>query len=349
MKTLFCCLAAILLTATNAVAASSDPKPLFSSDDVIQLRIEAPFKELIKRAPDAKDPFPATLILGGAQAETHSITLLPRGRSRRNPEICGFPPLRIAFNEKPGDASLFDGQKRLKLVTHCRKTSSFQQKVLLEYTAYRLFNLMTPASLKVRLAEIEYYDSQKDKSVIERVGFLIEDTDDAAKRNGVKEIDVEDIAVSQLDPIAAGRFAVFQYMISNYDWSMHDAGTGDDCCHNAKLIGARTQPYANLTPVAYDFDHSGLVDTPYAAVPPMVPVRNVRMRHYRGVCTHNAAARQAAADVRGKENAVMGLIDQIPGLKNTTKSSTKQFLNRFFKDIEDDESVEKNLLSDCRS
>ena len=56
---------------------------------------------------------------------------MDRGITRRDSEICPFPPLRVVFTEKPPAMSLFKGQKSLKLVTHCRPAESFQQYLLL--------------------------------------------------------------------------------------------------------------------------------------------------------------------------------------------------------------------------
>ena len=84
------------------------------------------------------------------------INLQLRGITRRTSEICDFAPLRVDFTAAPPATSVFAGQRRLKLVTHCRNSASFQQYVLLEYAAYRLYNLLTPRSFRVRLANITY-------------------------------------------------------------------------------------------------------------------------------------------------------------------------------------------------
>jgi len=80
------------------------------------------------------------------------VTLSVRGITRRKKEICAFPPLRVEFPQKPGPDSIFKGQKRLKLVTHCQR--DYQQYLLLEYTAYRLYRALTPESFNVRLARL---------------------------------------------------------------------------------------------------------------------------------------------------------------------------------------------------
>ena len=79
---------------------------------------------------------------------------------------------------------------------------------------------------------------ESGRLITTRYGFFIEDADDVAKRNGQERLRAtERISPSQLDPAAAARFAVFQYMISNLDWAMTAAPAGQDCCHNSRLLG----------------------------------------------------------------------------------------------------------------
>ena len=111
------------------------------------------------------------------------VQLTPRGITRLRQETCDFPPLRVEFASPPPPASLFAGQRRLKLVTHCRPAAFFQQHVLLEYAAYRLNNLLTPASFRARLATIDYV-GEDGRPVVTRVGFFIEDRDDVGRRIG---------------------------------------------------------------------------------------------------------------------------------------------------------------------
>jgi len=60
------------------------------------------------------------------------------------------------------------------------------------------------------------------------------------KRNGQERLrGVRRISASQLDAAAAARYAVFEYMISNLDWAMTAGPAGADCCHNARLMGAK--------------------------------------------------------------------------------------------------------------
>ena len=252
------------------------------------------------------------------------------------------------MNDTPEKTSLFHKQKGLKLVTHCSVQQRYGQMVLQEYLAYKFYNEMTDHSLRVRLAEIEYFDTIRGKSIITRKAFFIEDTDDAAKRNGIKEIDIKDIQKAQLDPVAAGRLAVFHYLISNYDWSMHNSTKTALCCHNTKLIGSREEPLAGLIPVPYDFDHSGLVDSPYAALPPALRLRAITDRRYRGFCLHNNEAVQAIESMKPLQPVYKAMVANVPGLTNLTKSKINKFTKKFFADIKDPATAQKKLLDDCR-
>lgn len=330
------------------LSQAKDPHPLFADDEIINVTLTAPFKPLVRKAERSPDPYDATISVGGNINESAAIYLSARGNSRRTKDLCSFPPLRIEFIEKPEKNSYFKGQKRLKLVTHCKNSERFQQFYLLEYAAYRLYNLVTPVSLRVRQAKVDYIEAESGELVVSRYGFLIEDTDDAAKRNALKEIDAPDIALNQVDDTAAGQYAVFQYMISNFDWSLHEGPDGKDCCHNTKLVGAEKTSSTDLLPIPYDFDYSGLVDSPYAIPPESVSVRSVTRRRYRGFCIHNAEAIAAAAAMRGREAEFLAVFDDVAGLSERNRDKAKRFVGEFFEHIEDNEAVEKKLLRHCR-
>ena len=140
-------LALLAAAALPAVAAAQAPAtPLFASDGLLHLTIRGPVSA-IADGQRREVPRPATLSVAGG--ETLPVTLTPRGITRLSHDICQFPPLRVAFAGRPAAPSLFAGQNKLKLVTHCRNAESFQQHLLLEYAAYRMFNQLTPRSLRL--------------------------------------------------------------------------------------------------------------------------------------------------------------------------------------------------------
>ena len=50
--------------------------------------------------------------------------------------------------------------------------------------AYRIYNQITDYSFRIRPLDIDYHDSKRGKTDEDRFGFLIEDLDDVAERNG---------------------------------------------------------------------------------------------------------------------------------------------------------------------
>lgn len=339
-------LAIACLLAPSPAAAQGDAgavTPLFAEEDTLEITITGPVRRIVRQAPRSTDAYPARLETAG---ESHAIMLSARGKSRRKRENCRFPPLRIAFPERPGDTSLFHRQGRIKLVTHCRDRGASEQTMLREYAAYRLYNLVTPESLKVRLARISYIDD--GKLVARRLGFFIEDTDDAARRLGMKEIDIGDIPVNRLDQQDAARYSLFQYMIGNTDWSLVLSPIGDDCCHNSKLLGESADARSALTPVPYDFDNAGLVDAPYAAPNPQLRTTSVKVRVYRGFCRFNSLIETEAAHLRSLRGALEAEIASTPHAQPRTKSAMLRYLAGFFEDIGSREEIEKNLFRKCR-
>jgi hypothetical protein len=335
-----------ILSWANPVAAADGPKPLFAGDDVLSLTLAGPL-DTISRNNGAK-PVSAVLKVNGAAPETLPVSLSARGITRRREEICSFPPLRVEFTQKPGPSSIFKGQKRLKLVTHCQRTEDYQQYLLLEYTAYRLYRALTPESFNVRLAKIDYARTD-GHVVITRLGFFIEDVNDVARRNGLERLrGVRRISVSQLDAAAAARFAVFEYMISNLDWAMTAGPAGEDCCHNSRLIGPAgvTGASTGLIPVPYDFDETGLVDVPYAAPPDGINVANVKQRRYRGFCAHNEQVEAFLTQISTRRDALLAILDETSELTGRTRRNAANYLGDFFEEAGSPSKVAK-LVKVC--
>jgi hypothetical protein len=335
------------LLPTAAMAASEPATPLFAADDMIRLTIKGPIQEVSRTGDRSSGPRPATLTLAGPSPETHAIMLSPRGITRRKSETCQFSPLRVEFTQRPAATSLFRGQRRLKLVTHCRGSAGFQQFLLLEYAAYRLYNALTPASFRVRLATIDYV-GEDGRPITTRLGFFIEDTDDAARRNGMREARVGDrISSAQLNDREAARVAAFQYLIGNLDWSMIAGPAGDGCCHNSRLIAPAQGATTGLVPIPYDFDFTGFVDAPYATPPDGLGVRSVRHRHYRGFCRLNPQAATAMKEITGRRAELLAVLGRIPQLEERTRRKAAAFLDGFFTRVGSEPDLAKTAFRTC--
>ena len=115
----------------------------------------------------------------------------------------------------------------LPLTTHCARTVVYQQYLLKEYWAYRIYNALTSKSLRVRLVHITYRDAAGRIDPVERYAFFTEHFDAYARRTGAA------VRAEQLfDPRAADSaevttFDLFQYAIGNTDFDVRCLQVGD--------------------------------------------------------------------------------------------------------------------------
>jgi hypothetical protein len=336
-------MSALILAVASPAAAAAGDEPLFQSSDLLRLTIDGPISTIARNR--AEEPRPATLTVAGTN-QALPITLTTRGITRKASDICQFPPLKLSFSGRPPEGSVFAGQKSLKLVTHCRGAESFQQYVLLEYATYRMFNLLSPASFRVRLAQIDYVES--GRTVASRYGFFIEDLGDVARRNSMQEGKLPPlIPINSLSPRHAALYAMFQHMIANHDWSMRAGPAGENCCHNAKMITPARGVAAGAIPIPYDFDFSGLVNAPYATPPDALHLGSVRQRLYRGYCMHNGEAYAVAVQFRAAKPQLIAAITSTPGIDPKTASRAAAFLEPFFADIASNDTVREKVLKSC--
>ena len=104
-----------ILAATPAAAEQGDP--LFAASDPIHIAIQAPLSTLVHNRAEGV-VIQGTLTDPGGQPLP--VALNVRGITRRASDVCQFPPLRVQFTTAPPPSSIFAGQRKLRLVTHCR-------------------------------------------------------------------------------------------------------------------------------------------------------------------------------------------------------------------------------------
>ena len=149
--------------------AESDP--LFASTEPLEFTLVANFKAINRdRDPESKTPYPGTLRIGDASIPT---TLNARGHLRRMARTCDYVPLRVAFAKKDTKGTLLARQDALKLVVQCAPGREFEQFILREHLAYRVFNVITPRSFRARLARITYVDAATGKAMGTRSGMFL--------------------------------------------------------------------------------------------------------------------------------------------------------------------------------
>jgi hypothetical protein len=338
-------LTVVVAPAVNAQDDSPKPAKIFTDDRVISARVEGPWKTIMRNKEDDttwEGVFRYTESDGRDIAIPIEITT--RGLTRKR--VCDFPPLRFKFEKEAAKGTAFRGAGNLKLVTHCLFPSKYEQYIIKEYTAYRIYNSVTEKSYRVQGLDLSYATGADDDKPIERFGFLIEDPDDVAKRNDAEKLSINDIQPSRLDPMETSRFMLFQYLIANLDWSALGGPKGA-CCHNARLIG--TSPEADmLVAIPYDLDSSGLVNAHYAAPPDGLKVRSVTQRLYRGFCAHNDSVEPALEEFRALRPEFTALLEGEPRMDKGNRKRSIKFIERFYDDLETPKDVQRKLIDNCR-
>ncbi len=327
--------------------SSPGETPLFADDSLLEVTVEAPLTTLIDERPnDAYLEGTFTITAADQSERVLDLKLRTRGNYRRDREHCDFPPIRLNFTTAEIGDTVFAGQDKLKVVTHCRtKDKRFEQYVVREYLAYRILNLLTDISYRVRLLRINYIDTEGGEP-ISRLGFLLEDDEHVAARNRLQVVKTGNIALETLDREQQSLVDMFQYMIGNTEYSLYISEPDKDCCHNADLLSQTgSAPYM---PLAYDFDFAGLVDAPYAEPNPRYKLRHVRQRLFKGQCRNNDLLPETIEQFLKTEDDVYILIDGLETLDDRSRKHLSRFLGLFYKRISDPKSLSKRFERRCR-
>jgi hypothetical protein len=338
---------AVLFLLTSGVSAQ-EPKaadPLFQSHEILDVRIVAPLASIISGRSDELE-LPGTLHYTSDAGETVDldIQMRARGRFRRKREICKFPPLRLNVVKSQAKGTLFHKQDKLKLVTHCQTSSVYEQVMLREYTAYRILNVMTEASFKVRLLRITYVDSDGERRDDVRYGFVIEHRDRLAKRLGKSVLEISGTHPGTLNTEYASIVALYHYLIGNTDFSTVKGTKKDLCCHNHILFGNEDE---KIWSVPYDFDQAGLVDAPHAGSNPRFRLRSVRDRLYRGRCMYNDQLESTIARYNDKRDEVFVVLNEVKVAKKSTNKLMVNYVNKFYKTVNSAKGINSDLIKRC--
>ena len=345
-------LRSLILLATLACASASgaesgdskDAAPLFRSNDILDVTISAPIRQIMRDRPDSED-MQGTLTYEDPEAgeTTLEIGIRTRGRFRRQTDVCPFAPLRLNFRKTKG--TLFAKSNKLKLVTHCRSGSKiYTQTILKEYLAYRILNTLTDASFRVRLLRVTYVDNSNGKVVDSNYAFLIEHRNQLAKRIGREVSRAENTTVSALDGRETNIGSVFQYLIGNTDFSPIKGVPGEPCCHNYVLLKSDED---KMLSIPYDFDVTGIVDAPYAVPNPRFHLRNVKQRLYRGRCDNNEHLEATLQLFRDRREAIYALPDTVPDLSSTSMRKVHRYIDDFYDTINSPKHVGRYIERKC--
>ena len=353
IETIIFLISLFLISPLSFAAGESDspkkakPPKLFNDPSEMKVTLSGPWNS-IRRNIEEDTKYPVKLTYTGADGQQHTFDaqVAPRGITRRF-KVCKFPPLKIHFDKDKMKGTEFRGNKSLKLVTYCSDNNKYEQYYLKEFLTYRIYNMFTDLSFRVRPMIIDYVDSERGGKPITRFSFLIEDIDDVAKRNDFEELSLASVHYKKLDPLTTTKLSLFQYMIGNLDWAATDGPKKDSCCHNSRLIGAGNDVDPKYG-VPYDFDSSGLVNAHYASPPPQLKVRSIRQRLYRGFCAFDDQMPATIAEFNQKKPAILALFQDNEHLSKGMKKDAVRYIDDFYVIINDPKKFKKSITDSCR-
>ena len=334
------------MSAHSNALENGQPDLLFAGDELLELTIEAPFSSIMRERSTEVDT-PAKLRYSDSDGDVieHEIGIRARGEYRRNPDICSFAPLRLNLKESQTKNTIFDHQDKLKLITHCQSSSPiYDQYVVREYLAYRILNLVTDLSFRVRLVRVTYFDVDHEKRTQVRLAAIIEHRDRLAKRTSFETVSTQRIEYKQLVNAYTNIISVFHYFIGNTDYSPIAPEQGDDCCHNHSIFANKDGRYFS---VPYDFDMSGFVDAPHAISNPRFKLRNARQRFYRGRCFNNFYVAASVTKFFEERDNIYALIRSQDLLTDSMRRKLTRYVDDFFESLDSPEKIEKTLVREC--
>ena len=338
---LFIAPASILLAARTAAAQDTSrvaPSALFASDAPLEMTIRTDIRTLLRDRGEERSDHDgiAKVARPGGAFDSVSIELRTRGIFRRRPTVCAFPPLRLSIGRRAGRNTIFEGERRIKLVTHCRNTDQYEQYVLQEYLIYKVYALLTDLSLRTRLARVTYEDAAGREKPVTRYAILIEDEDRLAARQRMRVVEDTGTHISRLDPAQTVFMAVFQYFVGNTDWSIR-------ALHNIITLADST---GRILPVPYDFDWAGVIATRYAAPDTSLPIKSVKERLYSGYCGSIEDFEPIFARFRQHRAAIEALYDLEP-LDRDDRERARRYYADFYRLIDDPSRVRREMLKAC--
>jgi len=313
---------------------------LFDRDELLEFSLRFDITTYRRQRSD-KEYLPAVLTYHISETDSINKELKIKARGIMRLSYCDYPPIRLNFKKSESPEDEFSNVDKLKLVTHCKIGN--EEYTLQEYLIYKLYNVLTDISYRVRLARINYINTAKQSKPVRQFAFLIEPTEVLCKRTNSVEVSEATLGQQRIKPDIMNRVAIFNYMIGNWDWDVVAR-------HNVVILSQGLSERPDLGVVLpYDFDYSGIINTDYAVPPDVVPIESVRERYYLGLCRTKEEFINALQEFSDKKEEFYKIINEFPYLKDNAKKEMIKYLEGFFIGFDKRNTNANKLLNNCLS
>jgi len=311
---------------------------LFTKDEILHLTLRFDMTQYTRKKP--KDEYMDAILtyhINKTDSINKDIRLKSRGEMRNG--YCSFPPIRLNFKNAGFRKADLSQIEKIKLVTHCQYGN--EEYLFKEFLIYKLFNVLTDTSFRVRLVNIEYINTHKKSKPVNTYAFFIEPVEMLAERVNATVVSSVNLTQKNIVPQMMDRLAIFNYMIGNTDWSVPNQ-------HNCKVLTSLNFNNSALGMVVpYDFDYSGLVDTDYAIPYEPLGLSSVRERRYVGICRTEDVFSNALKEFSAKKEAFYKVINDFQLLDEKEKAKMISYLDSFYADFDKRNSIVTNILNGC--
>jgi hypothetical protein len=316
-----------------------DTAEFFMDEHPIEVTLVSDFKTLLaKRVSKEYQPADITMKFPDSTEITEPVRIQTRGEFRM--KNCYMPSIMINFKNQ--NSPKLKPLGKLKLVCGCGTNSDDEQLIIKEYISYKIYNLLTPMSFRVRLLKINYEDTKGKVRKYSQYGFLIESVEDLATRNKCVEVKGTPFNTESTNRQQMTLVAIYQFMIGNTDWAVPNY-------HNIKLI--KPAKGENVLPIVipYDLDYSGIVDASYAVPPEELGINSVRDRVYRGFPRSMEELDAALEIYKSQKKNIWAVVNNCAWLSNKYKKEMISYLESFYKIIDSKNQVKNNFIDGART
>jgi len=205
------------------------------------------------------------------KVKSRTVKIKLHGQFRTDTNYCNMPQLKISFDKDLKYNDLFDNINNVYLIFPCQKNIlEYEQYLVQEYLLYKMYNILTDNSFKVRLVSLKLINIGEKKDTIQTYAFFRETEEDLAKRLNAKLLKTLPVEIDKVNDLLMDKISIFQYIIGNDDWSL-------EAMHNIKIIKKADNI---LYPIPYDFDFCGLISTPYTDYDSLDFYNNIEINYF---------------------------------------------------------------------
>lgn len=328
---------------TNPKVNLHEVSPLFNRHDSLSLKLNYSKKELLKFTNDSTY-IKSNISYAEKNGDFKNMKVKLRARGNYRRKHCYYVPLYLKINKTDSKGSIFEKDKKIKIVLPCLKSKKSNDNVVKEYLAYKIFECLSPYYFESKLTPIHLEEQLNNKNIDHNLMAILVQDDKQVAASFHGNIIKRNVHPQNQDPLSSVRNALFQFMIGNTDFSAAYQ-------HNEKIFFIDKK----IVPVPYDFDMSGFVNPSYAIVSVVndveLPITRVTQRMYRGFEQDEKVVQQVRQEFLDRQTEVFNILDQNKIFFEDPKEFTeaREFLLDFYQILSNDKKFNNNVLKRGRT